>query len=107
MVDSTIVQARPEAAGAKGGTPGQGLGRSRGAFTTKIHLLTIGRGLPMKAEITDGQVSDDRGYDAMMHNDLPQPKVARVLARGATPLDRCYRLVDVTDGVLPRKRTTI
>lgn len=29
----------------------------------------------MKAEITPGQVSDYRGYDAVMDDDLPQPKV--------------------------------
>ena len=29
----------------------------------------------MKAEITPGQVSDYRGYDAVIDNDLPQPKV--------------------------------
>ena len=29
----------------------------------------------MKAEITAGQVSDYRGYDAVMDDDLPQPKV--------------------------------
>ncbi len=29
----------------------------------------------MKAEITPGQTSDYRGYDAAMDDDLPQPKV--------------------------------
>ena len=29
----------------------------------------------MKAEVTAGQVSDYRGYDAVMDDDLPQPKV--------------------------------
>lgn len=29
----------------------------------------------MKAEITPGQVSDYQGYDAVMDNHLPQPKV--------------------------------
>lgn len=29
----------------------------------------------MKAEITGGQVSDYRGYDIVMDNELPQPKV--------------------------------
>ena len=28
----------------------------------------------MKAEVTAGQVSDYRGYDAVMDDDLPQPK---------------------------------
>ncbi len=29
----------------------------------------------MKAEVTPGQVSDYRGYDAVMDEELPQPKV--------------------------------
>jgi transposase len=53
----------------------------------------------MKAEITGGQVSDYRGYDAVMDDDLPQPKVLMadrgydsehiredVEQRGATPI---------------------
>src|ERR1700724_4491642 len=40
MVDSTIVRAHVSAAGAKGGQEGQALGRSRGGFSTKIHLKT-------------------------------------------------------------------
>ncbi len=53
----------------------------------------------MKAEITAGQVSDYRGYDAVMDDDAPPPKVLiadkgydfdaireDVKARGATPV---------------------
>ncbi len=29
----------------------------------------------MKADVTPGQTSDWRGYDAVMDDDLPQPKV--------------------------------
>ena len=60
---------------AQGGTQKEGLGRSKGGFTTKVHLLTNSHGLPMKAEITPGQVSDYKGYDEVMDDDLPQPKV--------------------------------
>ncbi len=43
MIDSTIIRAHHCAAGARGGgTPRQGLGRSRGGFSTKIHLRTNG-----------------------------------------------------------------
>ena len=38
MFDSTVVQAHVSAAGAKGGQNDQALGRSRGGFSTKIHL---------------------------------------------------------------------
>ncbi len=46
MIDSTISRAHQCSAGAKGGTPRQGLGRSNGGFTTKIHLRINAMGLP-------------------------------------------------------------
>ena len=57
--DSTIVRAHACAAGAP--VPGQALpvnqalGRSRGGFTTKIHVLVNGRGNPLRAILTPGQ----------------------------------------------------
>ena len=40
MFDSTVVRAHVSAAGAKGGSMIKALGRSRGGFSTKIHLKT-------------------------------------------------------------------
>jgi len=60
MIDSTVIQAHHCAAGA-GGTPRQGLGRSRGGFSTKIHLRTNGIGLPVAVDIAPGQSSDYTG----------------------------------------------
>jgi hypothetical protein len=42
----------------KMGTQRQGFDRSKGGFTTKIHLRTNAEGLPVAAEITGGEVSD-------------------------------------------------
>lgn len=62
MGDSTIVRAHACAAGAP--APGQALpvnqalGRSRGGFTTKIHVLVNGRGNPLRAILTPGQAAD-------------------------------------------------
>ncbi len=75
MIDSTVVRAHHQAAGAKGGTPRQGLGRSRGGFTTKIHLRVNGAGLPMRSDITPGQTSDYLGFDLVMDANLPEPSV--------------------------------
>ncbi|MEO1211863.1 MAG: IS5 family transposase [Cyanobacteria bacterium J06638_20] len=75
MIDSTVVRAHHQAAGAKRGTPRQGLGRSRGGFTTKIHLLVNAHGLPMRTEITPGQTSDYLGFDLVMADNLPTPSV--------------------------------
>jgi len=38
---------------------GEGLGRSRGGLTSKIHLAVDGRGLPMSILITAGQAGDN------------------------------------------------
>ena len=38
---------------------GEGLGRSRGGLTSKLHLAVDGRGLPMSILITAGQAGDN------------------------------------------------
>lgn len=75
MIDSTVVRAHHQAAGVKGGTPRQGFSRSRGGFTTKIHLLVNAHGLPLSAEITPEQTSDYVGFDLVMADNLPKPSV--------------------------------
>jgi transposase len=53
----------------------------------------------MKAEITPGQVSDYRGYDAVMDDDLPQPKVLMA--------DRGYDSDHIREDVAQRGGTPI
>ena len=57
IVDSTSVRAHPCAAGAeKNGTQdAQALGRSRGGFSTKIHVVVDGLGNPLRLRLTAGQ----------------------------------------------------
>jgi transposase len=56
---------RPEKGGCATGwvetlaVEGEGLGRSRGGLTSKIHLAVDGRGLPMSILITPGQAGDN------------------------------------------------
>jgi transposase len=62
LLDSTIIRAHPCAAGAPT-TPeepkqDQALGRSRGGFSTKIHLIVDGLGNPLDFILTAGQVND-------------------------------------------------
>jgi len=85
ILDSTIVRAHPCAAGApkkKGGQANQALGRSKGGFSTKIHVSVDGLGNPLRFILTAGQRNDitqaealiidfdfkrliaDKGYDA-------------------------------------------
>ncbi|WP_233620727.1 IS5 family transposase [Amycolatopsis sp. WAC 01416] len=68
-VDSSVVRAHQHAAGArkkgdaatesKPALDGEGLGRSRGGLSTKIHLVVDGRGLPMRFLLTPGQAGDN------------------------------------------------
>ena len=53
MIDTTIVRAHPCSSGY-----GQGLGRSKGGFTTKIHVKVDALGNPLKFIITAGQRGD-------------------------------------------------
>ena len=61
IIDSTIVRAHHSAAVApkkNGGQVSQALGRSRGGFTTKIHVVVDGLGNPLRFTLTAGQVHD-------------------------------------------------
>jgi hypothetical protein len=83
ILDSTVVRAHPGAAGAtkqKGGQAEQARGRSRGGFSTNIHISVDGLGNPVRLILTSGQAGDS-------------PQAADVLA-GLTPErvigDRAY-----------------
>ena len=60
IIDSTVVRAHPCAAGApqgQGGQEAQALGRSRGGFSTKVHVSVDALGNPLA-------VHPDRGTGA-------------------------------------------
>jgi len=65
-LDSTVVRAHVSAAGAKGGQDGQALGRSRGGFSTKIHLKADLDGLPLAFHLTEGQASDSPQFEILL-----------------------------------------
>ncbi len=58
----------------KRGAQNEGLGRSRGGFTSKIHARTNGEGLPLGFVITPGEAHDATAYDALMQTDDVRPK---------------------------------
>ena len=65
-VDGTVVRAaRCAAGGGKGDDPEEptdhALGRSRGGFSTKIHLLCDGHGHPLDFHLTPGQAHETTG----------------------------------------------
>ena len=48
------------------GQHGQALGRSRGGFSTKIHLKTDFDGLPLAIHLTGGEASDSRQFEILL-----------------------------------------
>ena len=66
MFDFTVVRAHVSAAGARG-QHDQALGRSRGGFSTKIHLKTDFGGLPIAFHLTGGEASDCRNFETLLH----------------------------------------
>jgi transposase len=56
----------------KGGTDGEGnaqaLGRSRGGFSTKLHVLVSGLGLPVEFKLTPGQAAEITQAEALLEN---------------------------------------
>ena len=61
-----MARAHVSAAGAKGGQDDQALGRSRGGFSTKIHLKVDLDGLPLAFHLTGGEASDSRNFELLL-----------------------------------------
>jgi transposase len=58
IIDSTIIRAHQDSAGARRVLGEQAIGKSRGGKSTKIHWLVDGLGLPIDFKLTGGQVDD-------------------------------------------------
>ena len=54
-VDGTVVRAHQHAAGAVGGQAHEALGRSRGGFSTKVHVRAEGGGKPLVFVLSGGE----------------------------------------------------
>jgi hypothetical protein len=50
----------------KRGQDGQALGRSRGGFSSKIHLKFDFDGLPLAFHLTGGEASDSRNFEILL-----------------------------------------
>ncbi|WP_460609872.1 hypothetical protein [Hymenobacter terrigena] len=48
MLDSTSVRAHRHTAGQQSSAPAEGLGRSRGSFTSKLHVIVDALGNPLR-----------------------------------------------------------
>lgn len=70
FIDGSIVKAHQHSAGAAGGGE-QGIGKSRGGLTTKIHMAVDACGFPVCFKITGGEVHDSQIAPALIY-DMPQ-----------------------------------
>ncbi|WP_247895020.1 IS5 family transposase [Azospirillum brasilense] len=57
---------RPEGQRRKKGIDGEALGRSRGGFSTKIHIRAEGLGKPVTFSLTGGEVHDSKAFATLM-----------------------------------------
>jgi hypothetical protein len=62
----------------RGNQEEQALGRSRGGFSTKIHLRTNAKGDPLAFELTGGEAHEVKAYEALMklHETTPDRLLA-------------------------------
>ncbi len=66
FVDATVVRAHQHAAGATGGQQHEALGRSRGGFSTKVHVRAEGGGRPMALVLSGGERHESLYVEALL-----------------------------------------
>jgi len=67
MIDGSVIRAHACASGyQKGSQKQQALGRSKGGFTTKIHAVVYGLGLPIRFILIPGQSSEIKQAPALI-----------------------------------------
>ena len=77
LLDSTIIRAHQHAAGAEGScAEAEALGRSRGGFSTKIHVACDGLGKPVKIILTPGQDHDVTQGPALIEGSAAEKVIA-------------------------------
>lgn len=65
-IDGTVIRAHQHAAGAVGGQEHEALGRSRGGFSTKVHVRAEGGGKPLALVISGGEHHESRYVEALL-----------------------------------------
>ena len=86
----------------KGGPDGEpddhALGRSRGGFGTKIHLVCDSRGCPIAVDLSAGQVHESKKFDEMMAiTRVPQPRGRPRTRPNALSGDKAYSSKKIRD----------
>ena len=99
LLDSTVIRAHPCAAGApatQGGQAAQALGRSRGGFSTKTHVVVDGLGNPLDFVLTAGQAHDVKQGPRLLHG----RRCDYVIADKAYDADHFIELIEAM-GAIP------
>jgi transposase len=82
----------------------EALGRSRGGFTTKLHLASDGRGRPLALHVSEGQRHDSRELETVLDRiRVPQPRGRPRQRPRLLCLDRGYSYVRCRDALRRRK----
>jgi transposase len=77
LVDSTTIRAHQHAAGAPGGdAEEEDLGRSRGGYSTKIHIAVKETGAPVKITLSPGQEADISHAKPLLEGSNPKKVLA-------------------------------
>jgi transposase len=98
IIDSTVVRAHACAAGApkkNGGQAAQALGRSRGGFSTKIHVSVDALGNPIRYLLTAGQRHDITQAEGLIANF----ECEYVIADKSYDADEFLQLIDATKAI--------
>jgi transposase len=74
MLDGTTIRAHQHAAGTKGGQHGQALGRSRGGFTTMLHLCCDACSLLLALVLTPGEAHETRAFGSLVEELAPDTR---------------------------------
>lgn len=81
----------------------QGLGRSRGGYGSKIHLITDGKGLPLGSLVTAGQAHESRFFESLMNQvQISRPKLRARERPRAVAADKAYDVVRIRLGLKKR-----
>lgn len=108
-IDGTVIRAHRSAAGALKGdlnseqsAEKQALGRSRGGYSTKLHFLTDGQGIPLAVTATPGQKNEAPEFENVIEACLINMfrKVNRPEALAA---DKAYSSQAIRDSIAKRK----
>jgi transposase len=81
----------------------QGLGRSRGGFSSKLHLLCEGNGIPLAAMVVPGQQHENRSIMPLLDSVRVRQKRGRPRQRPKLLVaDKAYDLRPVREGIAQR-----